>query len=118
MKKTSKIIAFLLCACLCFPLAACNKNGGGSDAPKPTGTVTQTEELKGKDGLHKISIAPSDNVLVNADATTEYTIVYPKECHERVPAIAATFARNIGLATDASVPHKDVSYEVWSEYAK
>lgn len=118
MKKTIKIIAFLLCACLCFPLAACNKHGGGSDAPKPTGTVTQPEELKGKDGLHKISIAPSDNVLVNADATTEYTIVYPKESHTRVPAIAATFARNIGLATDASVPHKEESDEVWSEDAK
>lgn len=118
MKKTSKIIAFLLCACLCFPLAACNKNGGGSDAPKPTGTVTQTEELKGKDGLHKITVTPSDNVLVNADATTAYTIVYPKECHERVPAIAATFARNIGLATDASVPYKAESGEAWSEDAE
>ena len=119
MKKTSKIIAILLCASICFQLVACKSNGSNdSDATKPIGTVTQTEELKGKDGLHKISVSPSDNVFVNADATTEYTIVYPKNCHSRVPAIAATFARNIGLATDASVSYKEESNEVWSEDAK
>lgn len=121
MKKPIKIIAVLLCACLSFSLVACG--GGGDNAtdagtPKPTGTVTQTEELKGKEGLHKITVTPTDNVFVRADGSTDYTVLYPKDCHARVPAIAATFARNIGLATDASVPFKQESDESWSEDAK
>ena len=119
MKRSTKIIAILLCALLSFPLAACKKGGsGGAGAPKPVGTVTQPEELVGKAGLHKVNVTPSDNVFVNADGTTDYVIVYPSGASERVVSIAATFARNIGLATDASVPYKAESSEIWSESAK
>ena len=120
MKKSIKIIAVLLCLCLSFPLAACGGVGSSTDAgtPKPVGTVTQTEELKGKEGLHKVTVTPSDNVFVRADGETDYTILYPENCHARVPAIAATLARNIGLATDASVPFKQESDESWSEDAQ
>lgn len=120
MKFKYKITALLLCAALCFPIAACNKGTGGSGGDKaltPTNPVTQDENKFTSPGLHDVRVTPSENVLVNADGTTAYRIVYPQNADAYVVKAAKTLQEHIRSAVGAQVETVEESNESWSEDA-
>lgn len=124
MRIKSKILATVLCLLLCFGAVACNKDGDGGNGdgtvkePTPIGTVTQPEEFTVERGLHKVSVTPSDNVLVKADGTSEYTVLYPNNASDQIVSVARTLVRNMGLAVDADVEAEAEGEREWNEESK
>ena len=86
MKKKTKIIAIVLAAVLAatgigFGVCGCSdSNGRGSEGeklPVPSQTVTQGDDHKITNGLHKINVTPTDRDYI-VDGATEYKYVLPE----------------------------------------
>lgn len=122
MKYKRKFLAVLLCAALCFSTVACGKDNGDGNGekgmPQPTNPISQEENHFTEPGLHSINVTPSENVLIDADGTTEYKIVYPKNASKYVVTAANALRENIRSAVGAETEIAEESDESWNEDAK
>lgn len=117
--KKKKVVSIVLAAIMCFALTACNSSNGGNDgAPAPIAPVTQPDAFPVEKGLHNVSVTATDNVLINADATTEYTIVYPENAASEVVAAARAMATHFLVAVGATVAVQEESEQTYSDTAK
>lgn len=118
MKRLQKIISAILGVVMCCSVVACSDKTDRTESPVPIKPMEQPSEHFANEGLHEVSIVPTNKVFIASDGTTDYKIVYPKNAHEYVVSAANALVRNIALAVDADIEAVEETNEAWSENAK
>ena len=124
MKKKTKIIAIVLAAVLAatgigFGVCGCSdSNGRGSEGeklPVPSQTVTQGDDHKITNGLHKINVTPTDRDYI-VDGATEYKYVLPENATAKEQNAARLLVKWTESSSGARLTENDTP--MWSETAK
>lgn len=126
MKKSIKIAAIATAAVLGataiglgvgFGVKGCSSGNGGNGSsnvlPDPTKIVTESEEHKITDGLHKINITATDVDFIKNGAT-DYVIVMSSNADERTTTAASDIARRLKDATGATFATQNSDELTWS----
>lgn len=130
MKKSMKIAAIVAAAAVGltaiglgvgFGVRGCSNDGGGNGnngtPPTPTQIVTEKDEHKITDGLHKINVSQGANDFVK-NKTTEYALVVPSTADERIDSAAALIINNVNKATGATLSVVSGDTVEWSNDKK
>lgn len=123
-KSLRSLLSLALVICLAFGAAGCSckgcgrKNGKAETDEKPRNPVTETADRPYEGGLHNVSVTPTDTVLVKADGTTDYKILYPHDAHAYEIAAAQFIKSQLETATGGNIEVAEESGETFSATAK
>ena len=116
MKKSTEIIAIAVAAVLAAGVVCgCSSSDGGDKLPVPSQTVTQGDDHKITDGLHKINVGATDIDYI-IDGATEYTYVLPENATTKERTAARLLVKWTENSSGARLAEN--SAPMWSGMAK
>lgn len=115
MKKSIKILPFVLSAMFMF--GACTPNNQGAETPAVNPQTPTTEHLQTKNTLHKVTVTETNKPFV-VNGESDYKILVPFSQETTIVTAANYFAKYIKMATGCQLPVEALENYTWNANEK